>query len=231
MTNGKLVSRVVNDGRFLSKDEHINKRYILGIAKDKAATYMAHKLTDNTLYQEEDLFSYIDCFKMKKVTALSCGIPILNKCTSLMRSVLKLPTLYYSRLGDSIVSVTSLDGSVRFDRINIKTYAINKKRPNFGLFSKSYYYIKDGYLYLTDTDIEAVDIVLITPDKDVVEELTDCDTCDKCKSLWEYEFVCSQKIEEMVITETISEVMTYYRAITPDENPNLDENIRSQTTV
>lgn len=231
MTNKKLVSRVVNDGRFLTKDENINKRFILGIARDKATTYMSHKLADNTLFEEDSLFSYLDCFKLQKVDSLSCGIPQLNSCDSLMKSVEKLPSLFYSRLGNSIVSVSTLDNRTLFDPLNLRQYSNYKKRPNFELFKKTYYYVKDGYLYLTDTDIKAVDLIIITPDKSEVDSLNDCKDCDDCKSLWDYEFVCSQKIEEVIITETISEVMGYFRQIQPDENPNLSENQKDSTTI
>jgi hypothetical protein len=70
-----------------------------------------------------------------------------------------------------------------------------------------------------------VDVLMLTTDS---EDLDGCDNCDECKSAWDYEFVGTDKFQEMVIQDTIREV-AQRRGIVIDENPNNDSNQKSQT--
>ena len=67
-----------------------------------------------------------------------------------------------------------------------------------------------------------VDLVILTTD---LYELEQCSSCseNKCKSAWEFKFICPDKLLEVVIQETIKE-LSLNKQIREDINPNLNEN-------
>ena len=230
MTNAGFVSRIVNDIKALNKDEHISRRYILNIGRSKATYLMSQKLSEISLFREDNLLSVVRCFELKKDDIVKCNIVEFKRCTNLMKSKKKLPKLLYSRFGNSIVSVLTLDGLIKYHPVTLNQYAIDRQR-NFSKFvTKNYYYVQDGYLYLIDSEVEAVDVVLITLEKEKVEDISSCKSSDSCKSVWEHEFVCSDKLIEVVIQETLKEILSSNKQIMEDENPNLTEIQKDRTT-
>lgn len=230
MTGNELVTRIVNGLKAITKDNHISKRYILNIAKAKAKFLMAQKLDEGTLFKEEGIISTIECFKMKKVDVKTCDIFEFRLCDNVMKSCEKLPEGLFGKNGAGILDVTNIDGSVSYTYVTPRTYSINKKRHFYSKKIK-YYYIKDGYLYLPDSLNELVEIRMFALDKTEVEEACECNqNKDACKSKLETEFVCPDRFLDLVIRDTLQEVASIYRTSIQDENPNLDENIKSQTT-
>lgn len=231
MTRGELVSRITNDIRALNKDQHISKRYILSIAENKARFLLAQKLRDRTLYREDNLYSTIKCFALEKDDIVKCDVIQFRRCKSIRKSVLKLPEMIYSRYGNSILSVTTIDGENSFDPITGEKYRKLKDRLYGDEVAGDYYTVSENHLIIPDSKIEAVNVELLTLELDKVDEVSGCSDCDLCQSMWDYEFVCSDKLLESVITGTLQEVISTYKQISVDENPNLDEHQKSKTII
>lgn len=235
MKNSEIVSRIINNIRAVNKDSHISKRYILKVAQTKSKFLLAQKLGDKSLFGNSDLFRTIKCFKMKREDHIKCGILEFSRCNTLMKSKEKLPETPFSKFGAGIVAVTTIDDGITFEKITPHQFKLNQNRPNSKLFKKHYYYIKDGYLYLPDSEIELVNVVLLPISEEEVEEKSTCKDCEEdlkgneCKSIWDNEFICSDQLIESVIKDTLQEVFMALR-IPIDENPNLDSNIKSKTT-
>lgn len=233
VTNKEFVSRVVNGLKALSKDSHVSWRYILGIGREKSTFLMSQKLDEMTLFKEDGLISYIDCFRLKKVKSKDCGIVEFTLCDNLMKSCEKLPEGIFGKNGSSIFSVINIDNSIDYKYITPRQFSRNKKRK-YRRKDSRYYYVKDGYLYTPDSNNELVDIGMIMLDKDQAEEVSEC--CDSssgsgsgCKSKWDTQFVCPDKFIDLVARETIQEVANFYRTSVEDENPNLDSNQKTKT--
>lgn len=223
-TNGEIVSRVINALNLLNKDEHISRRYILSVLKEKTNFAIQQQLEIKALFRDDSLYTWIRCVELQKDDIVKCPIIEFKSCKKIMRSVDKLPKSIYSRYGNSVKVVVSLDGEVIFNKVTPRQYNLNKKRDTSGV-QQDYYYVQDGYLYLPNSDVHMVDVLMLTTDS---EDLDGCDNCDECKSAWEYEFVGTEKFQEMVIQDTIREV-AQRRGIVIDENPNNDSNQKSQT--
>ena len=230
MTNKELVSRIVNGLRLLNKDEHISRRYVLHVAKNKAKFLISQKLNDKSLFKEDNVYKTLNCLKLKKDDIIKCDVVEFRRCKSLMKSVKKLPEMVYSKYGNSIISVTTIDGETEFLPIILKQFSLLKNRPYAKYVKNNYYYVRDGYLYIPDSEVEFVDVIFIPMSEKEVDEASDCRECDKCKSSWDYEFICPDKLLEPVIQDTLQEVTNTFRKIAIDENPNLDSNQKSQTT-
>ena len=230
MKNKEFVSRTVNGIKALTKDNHISKRYILNIGKAKAKFLMSQKLDELSLFKEDSIISTIKCFRLKPDNLISCDIVEFKRCKSLMKSTKKLPETIFGKTGAGIVSVTNIDGTAEY------TYAtpnaiINKAKRQYGnKVNQKFYYIRDGYLYLPNAETELVNITIFALDTSEVEDVSECSTCEECNSKWDNEFVCPDRFIDLVLRETVQEIASIYRTSIADENPNLDENIKSQTT-
>ena len=235
MTNGEFVSLIVNSLKHITKDDHISRRYILHVGQAESQFLLTQKLLDKTILREDNIFRTISCLQMEKIDVIKCGIYEFERCKSLMRSKYKLPKPIYSRYGASIVEVTNIDGSVTFLPTSLQDFNLFKKRRSFGGKKFKFYYVQDGYLYLPDSEIEAVNVTLLTLDDEEVKKLSGCGGEDSsttssatgdCGSVWDAEFVCSDKLLSAVIAQTLQKV-SVGRQILQDERPDLDSNIKT----
>ena len=221
-TYGETVSRIINTFKALSKDNKLYRRHVLKVLLDKTTFYISQKLQDKSLFRESNLFTTLDCFEMKSIEVIKCDIIEFRSCKKLMRSKKKLPKLIYSKYGASILEVTSIDGEYLFIPVTPQQFKLNKKRVGASEVNQSFYYIKDGYLYLPDSDVRIVSVNLLTLDTYEKEQCSSCSD-QKCKSFWDFEFVIPDKLLEVVVSETIKEI-SFNRQIQEDQNPNLQDN-------
>jgi len=225
MKNKELVSRVRQGLNSLNKDSKIPRRYILGVATDIAIFLMAQKFRDRSLFREGNLYRSVDCFELVSIDKYSCDIVEFRSSTNVMKSKKKLPKLVYSRYGSSLKEVTNIDASMDFKKTTPSKYRRDKRRQ--GYKSEYVFYEKDGYLYLPDTEVSRVALYLYTPNE---YDLLKSSSCNKeCLNPWELEFICSSKLTNVVLAETIKEVSLRLQ-IPRDENPNMDSNLKSKTT-
>lgn len=225
VTNGEFVSRVLNGLQAISKDDRISKRHVLSIGNQKSSTFLAQKMIDRTIYREKNLFKLVNCVELEKIRYVDCPIVGFDRKDTLYRTKKKVEGIIYSRYGSSIFSVTSLDGDVIYNPSTDRT-ASNNKRRMFGKLSKVYYE-QDGYIYIPDK-IEAINIQLISLNDRETDLISSCKECDECKSVWDYNFVCPDKILDSVVQQTIQEVASITKRFLKDENPNLDSNEKSR---
>ncbi len=225
MTNLEFVSRVISGLNSLSKDDRISKRHILSVGRGKSEFLISQKMADRSLYREDNIFKTIDCFKLERINVTKCDIIEFRNCKNIMKSVKKLPKLIYSKYGNSLKDVTTIDNEIDFKFTTPSQHRRDKNRQ--GTQDYISYYVKDGYLYLLDTEVEVVNLYMITLETDKIDKISDCS--DKiCKSLWDYEFVYPSKLEEPIIQETIKEIVGK-KGIPADTNPNLDNNQKGKT--
>jgi len=229
-TRAQIVSRLSNELRAINKDEAYNRRTLLAMLEAKAIFLLAQRLGDRRLYRESAIFSTLKCFELEKVDIISCPFVEFRTCKTLMKSKLKLPELIYSNYGAGIINVTSIDNGTVFNQISFRDYTARKRRK-YSHIEEPVYIEMAGYIYIPDHETYAIDLQPLTLR---VEELADKSTCsteDCCKSYWEYPFLNSDKLKELVFKETLQEAIGTFRSIPVDENPNLDSNIKSKTTV
>lgn len=216
-----IADRILTTLRLNSKDRFLSKRYILSVAEEKMKFLLSQKLRDRTLYREENIFSQIDCYEFEKIDRVKCDVIEFRTCNHVMKGKKKLPELIFSKFGDSIRLITNLENSEKIGKTTISDHIRNSKRAHYT--EKPKYYIRDGYPYIINSEIEAANIELLTLDKRAAEKASCGDNYDECKSALDYEFVGSDKLLEVVIQQTIQEIAGTYMQITPDENPDQNE--------
>lgn len=220
MTNNEVVSKVLNSMKFLNKDEHISRRYVLRLLRDSSKNLIAQKLLDRTILEEQNLYTEIPCLEFERVDTISCPIIEFRKCSILMKSKKPLPELVFSRLGSSIKEVVSLDGLTDIYLTSPEQYRRDRKRR----YSKSddvYLYVDtDNHAYIVDKEIYSVNMTVLTLKTDEVAEVSSCSKKESCKSGWEYEFIVPDKLQDTVFKEVLQILMTPYSARRADQNPN-----------
>lgn len=190
---------------------------------------MSQKLDEMTLFREEGIISNISCFKMKPDNLKECDIFEFRSCKNIMKSCQKLPEGLFGKNGAGIINVTNVDGSKMYHYVTPRQYGVNAKRTRYNR-GVGYYFIKDGYLFLPDSANELVEISMFTLNKWEADNACSCtkDTV-ACKSRLDYEFVCPDRFLDMVVRDTLQELASIFRTTPVDENPNLDENQKTQT--
>ena len=230
VTNGEFVSRVINDINAIQKDTRVSKRWILGIGKQKAETYISQKWDEGMLFGEESLYTNIACLRMERLRSIDCCFDEFKICGTLMRSKDRIPGLVHARMKPSVLTVTSVDDGINFDYVSLRKYKNDAKR-SFSKIPQYYFYVSDGYIYIPDIHIEAINVTLITTEKNEALKLSGCghdDSKYECMSIWDEQFVCPQKLYEYVVKETIKEA-SIRLSVPSDENPNMDSNERTTT--
>jgi len=217
LTKGDFVSRVINGLNSLNKDQRISRRYILHVGQNIVRDFLGKRITEGLLLKDLNIVTNIDCLEMVSFDTVKCDIIEFKRCKSLMRSKCKLPELFGSMFGASIISVTSLDDMTEFKPITLKQFRRNVEREEIKDLYE--YYVKDNYLYLPNSSVRRVNVELITL---YPEDVMSCGKDENdCTDVYETEFIVPSKFIDNVVKATIQEV-AFKKQIPTDENPNLD---------
>jgi len=219
MDKNTIVSEVTNLFRTNNKDSRIPRRFILKLLEDSATFLISQKWGERSLLSDTNIYTNIPCFEFEKINTKNCPSIEFRLCNTLMKSKKPLPKLLFSRLGSSIKDIVSLDGNYRFAFIDETQYRRNKNRK-YRLKGEVYLYLgSDNHLYIPDEEIYSVDLTVLTIDNINAEDCSSCSEKDVCRSNWSKEFVCPDKLLEVVKTMTL-EKLGITRQIREDNNPN-----------
>lgn len=225
MTNRQITSRIKNQLRLLTKDSNLNDRFLLHTAQNISESYLSKRARSRQLFRQSNLYKSVSCVELDSIDTYKCDIVEFKTCNKIMKSKKKLPKLIYSRYGGSIKDVNAIDGVFDFKPSTIDQYRRDSKRVKSP--DHKFFYVKDDYLWIPDSDVEVVEMYILTLDHYDLNEIYNC-SGNKCKSAWEYDFIAPSDLLEQIIRETVQQVSVTIQ-IPQDENPNMDENIKSQT--
>lgn len=221
MTNKELVSQIMGQLKMLNKDDRISRRLVLGTALRYSTTLHSQKLLEGTLFKEENLFTKLTCIDMERVDPVRCGLAI--RCTTLMRSKEKLPKTVTSRFGHSVIMVTNITDTIKFDKIMYEGIVDKAPKRYADLQQASpEWFVFDDYLYIKDFEIEQVNTIVFSLQKDETDG-SENGGVGTCTNHWDLTFVCSDKLLMSVIQYTIQE-LSVTRQIVQDNNPDLNDN-------
>lgn len=223
-TNGEAVSEIIGILKRSNKDNKISRRLVLKLLKDSAQFLISQKFGDRTILGETTLYSYIPCFDFEKIETKRCGVIEFRNCNVLMKSVKPLPKLIFSKLGGSIREVVSLDGNYTFTFVDEVQYRRNKNRK-YKIKNEVYIYLgADNHLYIPDEEIYSVDLTVLTTDPEEAKKASNCKGSDdnKCKSIWDEDFICPDKLITVVKDLTLQKLQLTVQ-IREDQNPNNDD--------
>lgn len=218
MTNAEAVSKIKSLLKFTTKDTRVSNRFILSVLRSTAKTYISQRLMDRTIAYDYNLYTSLECIEFVKQSIVDCPIVEFRRCGILMKSKKPLPELVYSRLGASLKNITTVDSEKQFVVIDSNQYRRNKNRKYKVKDEVSLYLGIDNHLYIPDEEIYSLSAEFITIETDNTD--CDCKGKDDCKSGWEYEFICPDKLEDPVFDKATQIIASTYGSIIQDSNPN-----------
>lgn len=130
-------------------------------------------------------YQTLPCVKLINIPAHACPCITPIGC-EVLRSEHKLPNVITGLVGEAIKSVTSIERSIKIDRVEINS--IGSQKGNKYTALKTNFFIHDDYLYLTtNTGIKVVTVLGLFADPVEASRFkTYCDDCEDCQDCIDY---------------------------------------------
>lgn len=201
-----------------SKDSRLSKRHIYSKLLTVRSRLLSQKVNKK---QRLSQWSYqtLPCIKLIKAPLYECPCIPTGNCY-ILRTEERIPTIVTSLNKDIIQSVTTIDGSVIFDSTSfeIEKYSKGNKYTS----TKSQYYIKGGYLYITHIKLlEVITITGVFEDPTLIEKYPsyckDCEDClPECKSTLDLIFPIDSDLIEPLLEISSQELVSVFLGIKED---------------
>lgn len=223
-TGRKLVSDVRAMHKLLSTDSLCTDRAILSEIRNNALLLIKRETNLRKLWATDTLFTTIPCLEMCEVPLSEC-CNYVDECT-IARSKEKLPRISegnYQYVIQGVYSINALGGrSTKFKEISVNRFTNLLKLPV--IKKESYFWISNGYLYISNPLIQAVRFVAFF-EEDVDNSVMypeDCNcgreytTEEICINPLDKEFACPGYLEQQVLQLTSQKLLSTYFNIKTD---------------
>jgi hypothetical protein len=228
----KLVSDVRSMHKMLSTDNLITDRVIAAEVKNNTLLLVKRETNLRKLWATDTLFTTIPCLEMVEVPISEC-CDYVDPCT-VARSKYKLPRIAegnYQYVIQGIYSINAMGGrGNKFKEITINRYVNLLKLPI--IKNEQYYWILNGYLYISNPLMQAVRISAFF-ETDVPNEILypqDCDCTGKtvedavwCLNPLDKQYALPGYLEKQVLELTSQKLLnTYFRIKTDMTQDGVD---------
>lgn len=176
-------------------------------------------------------YQTIDCIELITVPLHDCPCVPPYGC-DILRSKYPLPRPLTGLSGELIEWVRTIDKSVKIDYITIN--ALNAQSGNKYTSKNSYYFIQNGYLYIsTPRKLKYVTVRGLFEDPLEAEEFKGyCDECEDCPSCIDYpeqEFAIDNDLIDTLIQMTMEEVVMLFSQSVEDTTNDTRDNLKEQS--
>lgn len=227
----KLVSDVRSMHKLLSTDSLITDRAVASEIRNNSLLLIKRETNLRKLWATSTLFTTIPCLEMVEVPISEC-CGYADPCT-VARTKYKLPRISegnYQYLIQGVWSINAMSGKgVRLKEITINRYMNLLKLPI--IKKEAYYWIVNGYLYVSDPLLKAIRISALF-EEDVPNEIMypsagcgDCQPTDDewCKNPLDKEFALPGYLEKQVLELASQKLLaTYFRLKTDMTSDGID---------
>ena len=227
ITNRDVISRVRSTHRLLSGDGSINDRTVLAELLGNSFTLIKRELNLRKLVATDTIYTTVPCLVMEEVPLSEC-CDYVDPC-SIARTKLPLPRIGESNYLYAIQGVFSIDQKRKFKEITPTRYINLLNLP--AVKKDIYYWIQNGYLYVTDPNVTKIKLVAyfqeFVPNEILYPEDCDCGKTvtieEKCKNPLDREFKCPQYlIQDAIGMTSRSLLQTYFRIPEDRQADNAD---------
>lgn len=229
-TGRELVSNIKSLHKILSGDSLINDRSIFSKIKDVSFLLIKREMNLRKLWQTDSIFTNLPCLELIEVPISEC-CDYVDEC-NIARSKYPLPRISegnYQYAIQGVYSINVLGGKgKKLKEVTINRYLNLLKLPI--IQKEEYYFIHNGFLYITNPLVKAVKLVAFF-EEDIPNEIMfpDCD-CGKeytveelCKNPLDKEFPLPGYLQEQVLQMVSQRLLqTYYNIKTDISSDGLD---------
>ena len=213
----QIVSDIANDLKAHNLDDRYSFRYLANKFKDKIAYFLRIEARSREFVKALGLWQSINCVELEDIPVTTCGD--IGDCYKLKRSTIQIPDVYETNYG-LMLKVTTIDGRKEFAQLKNSTqyndYVTREYKTN-----KLPFFIEDKYIFIPNTDIDAVKVLLVPKDTITVKKLND--ECDVCTSPLEGEIPYTQYLISLAKKEVLTELGAL-KNIVEDEKGNDNTN-------
>jgi hypothetical protein len=225
LTNRQIISDISSDLRALNLDDKVSKRFILNKLRNYASTFIKQDAESRRLMALTDLWTDVSCVEMCEYPLVDCCGEDIPDCTTVMRSKYKIPDTYETFYGE-MFEVHNPTYAKEFKQTTPKGYK-NIKLREFQDKRIKYYWFSNGYLIIPDSMVQKVSIRGVFANPAEAKKLDSCAIEDKqCFSTLDQPFVCPDYLVSVVKKEVLKDLFGFFKRVTPDENPNMNNNIK-----
>jgi len=225
-----LVSSVRSMHKLLSTDSLITDRVIAAEIRNNSLLLIKRETNLRKLWSTATLFTTIPCLEMVEVPISEC-CDYVDEC-SISRSKYKLPRISegnYQYVIQGVYSINAMGGKgKKLKEITVNRYTNLLKLPI--IKKEDYYWIMNGYLYVTNPLLQAIRISAFF-EEDVPNEIlySDCNCGSNvsveelCINPLDKEYALPGYLEKQVLELTSQKLLgTYFRVKTDMTDDGVD---------
>lgn len=213
-----------------SKDTRLSSRHIYSTLINARTTVLKQQANKKQRINEA-CYQPLDCLKLEKAPIHDCPCaPTGDKF--ILRTEQELPKIISSLDKPIIQFISSIDGSIRFDKTTFETVKYNWADKYTS--TKPRYYIRKNRLYITAiTMMKAVSASVVAEDPIQATLVTSlCEECESCacKSYLDMEFYTDRDTFKSVLALAEDELIRLFGQISEDNiaNASDDSNIQGK---
>jgi hypothetical protein len=220
----KLVSDVRSMHKLLSTDNLITDRVVASEIKNNTQLLLKRETNLRRLWATDTIFTTIPCLEMVQVPISEC-CDYVDPCT-VSRTKFKLPRISegnYQYLIQGVWSINAMGGQgTRFKEVTINRYMNLLSLPL--VKNQPYYWIVNGYLYVSNPLLQAVRIAAFF-EEDVPNEIMFSECCctngvnldEYCMNPLDKQYGCPGYLEKQVLELTSQKLVSTYFKINDDK--------------
>jgi len=232
----KLVSDVRSMHKLLSTDNLITDRVVASEIKNNTQLLLKRETNLRRLWATDTIFTTIPCLEMVQVPISEC-CDYVDPC-NVSRTRFKLPRISegnYQYLIQGVWSINAMGGQgTRFKEVTINRYMNLLSLPL--IKNQPYYWIVDGYLYVSNPLLQAVRIAAFF-EEDVPNEIMFSECCctngvnldEYCMNPLDKNYGCPGYLEKQVLELTSQKLLqTYFRINDDKTSDGKDDQVNKQ---
>lgn len=205
-----ILSELASDVRAFTLDDRISFRYLHSKFNGKIQYFLRQDARSRDLLRDKTLWKTIDCVELEDTNTGACGF--VDNCNTLKKSVRQLPDAFNTNYGALIrVYGVGINGK-QYRLINSYDYAAYTSRE-YG--SALCCWIENNYLYIPNTDVECVKVVLFPKDQHKVDVING--TVSACSSVLDSTVDYPDYLITLAKQEALKEISGIYRRMVQDE--------------
>lgn len=221
----QFTDTIIADFRRTSPMRFLSRRHVYSIAKDIMRNFFQQSLSNGRLYRDVSSHTDIKCVEMERISSVTCPIKDFKDCEIVMRTKHRLPDIISGGRGEAIIGVYTVDYGEELYRLTTLKNSLNKRRRNMSSTQAMEYIYLDGYIYVRDHYVEALNIILVTVDSIAAEKIDCSNDCDECKPYYEYKMIDMDKTTLNLAAMVKQSLMQDYMAIPPTRTEDKEKGI------
>lgn len=212
----QIVSDIRSMNKLLYEDNVITDRAIASEVRTTAALLIRRELLLRKLWYTGTIFTTLKCIKL-------CEVPLAECCSYKSPCVIRRSQCRIKGIADlgtfglAIQGVFNIDGTKKFKETNPSRYE-NTLKLNLPT-KKDFYWITDGYIYVSDPDVEAINLIAYF-EGDVILEGENCQCDDggeaNCTHPLDNDFKCPDYLINNVKSIVNQNFANIYKRSIPD---------------